>query len=175
MPSKVMTRVVLPSLFGFRMCPDCPHCSQGADPCMDSFGSNATPMGGCAGRCDAMVGAVESQKADGVLHIHLFLYLQMIMQFSTLHELARVLRDGMLSAQAMNHFMSYVRCASHPDVEAHRAGRGKVEKAWPAYADDGTRSRFPPHPPTFLGGHRLHREMSGCVSIYPDCSTASRG
>ena len=86
-----MTRVVLPSLHGFRMCPDCPHCGQGADPCMDSFGSNATPTGGCAGRCDAMVGAVESQKVDGVLHIHLSLYLQMIMQFSTLHELARVL------------------------------------------------------------------------------------
>ena len=79
---------------------------------MDSFGSNATPMGGSAGGCDGMVGAVESQKADGVLHIHLFLYLQMIMQFSTLHDLARVLRDGMLSSEAVKHFVSYVRCAS---------------------------------------------------------------
>ena len=59
---QVMTRVVLPSIFGYRMCPACPHCAKGADPCMDYFGSNATPMGGCAGRCDAMVGAVESQK-----------------------------------------------------------------------------------------------------------------
>ena len=83
--SQVMTRVVLPSIHGFRMCPDCPHCAKGEDPCMDSFGSNATPMGGAAGRCDAMLGAVESQKADGVLHIHLFIYLQMILQFATLH------------------------------------------------------------------------------------------
>ena len=36
------------------------------DPCMDSFGSNATPMGGAAGRTDAMIGAVEGQKAEGV-------------------------------------------------------------------------------------------------------------
>ena len=76
----VMVRVVLPCLFGFRMCPHCPHCAKGDDPCMDAFGSNATSMGGCAGRCDAMIGAVESQKADGVLHIHCFLFLQMIPQ-----------------------------------------------------------------------------------------------
>ena len=36
------------------------------DPCMDSFGSNATPMGGAAGRTDAMIGAMEEQKAEGV-------------------------------------------------------------------------------------------------------------
>ena len=60
----VMTRVVLPSIYGLRMCPRCPHCAKGGNPCMDSFGSNATAMGGAAGRCDAMVAAVESQAAD---------------------------------------------------------------------------------------------------------------
>mgnify|MGYP002811759978 FL=1 len=110
---------------------------------MDSFGSNATPTGGSAGRCDGMVGAVESQKADGVLHVHFFLYLQMIMQFSTLHHLAAVLREGMVTSEALKHYVSHVRCASYPDLEAHRAGRGKVEKAWPAYAEDATLSRLP--------------------------------
>ena len=76
-----MTRVVLPSIYGLRMCPRCPHCAKGADPCMDTFGSNATAMGGAAGRCDAKVAAVESQAADGVLHVHLFMFLQMAMQF----------------------------------------------------------------------------------------------
>jgi hypothetical protein len=33
---------------------------------MDIFGSNATPMGGDAGRCDAIIGAVEAQKAEGL-------------------------------------------------------------------------------------------------------------
>ena len=72
---RVMTRVVLPSIYGLRMCPRCPHCAKGADACMDTFGSNATAMGGAAGRCDAMVAAVESQAADGVLHVHLFMFL----------------------------------------------------------------------------------------------------
>ena len=90
---------------------------------MDSFGSNATPMGGCAGRCDAMVGAVESQNADGVLHIHLFLFLRVAMQHSTLHDLARLLREKLISADAMKQYVSYVRCAAYPDVDAHQKGQ----------------------------------------------------
>ena len=110
---------------------------------MDSFGSNATPMGGAAGRCDAMVGAVESQSADGVLHVHLFLYLQMAMQFCSLHELAEKLKAQMLSAEALKQFVSHVRCAAYPDVDAHRRSRAQVEKAWPAYADYQSLSRVP--------------------------------
>ena len=59
----VMVRVVLPSLYGYRTCPLCPHCAVSGNHCMDMFGSNATPTGGAAGRADAMVGAVEAQKA----------------------------------------------------------------------------------------------------------------
>ena len=106
---QVMVRTVLPSLYGFRMCPECPHCAKGSDPCMDSFGSSATPMGGAAGRADAMVAAVEAQKAEGVLHVHLFLYLQTITQFSTLHDLAGAIREKMISADCMKHFVSYAR------------------------------------------------------------------
>ena len=73
----VMTRVVLPTICGIRMCPKCPHCAKGDDPCVDTIGSNATPMGGAAGRADAMVAAVEPQAADGVLHVHLFMFVQM--------------------------------------------------------------------------------------------------
>ena len=42
-------------------------------PCMDMFGSNATPMGGSMGRGDAMIGATEAKKAEGVLHLHFFI------------------------------------------------------------------------------------------------------
>ena len=35
---------------------------------MDAFGSNGTPMGGGAGRADALIGAVEAQKAEGGFH-----------------------------------------------------------------------------------------------------------
>ena len=79
---------------------------------MDTFGSNATAMGGAAGRCDAMVAAVESQAADGVLHVQLFMFIQMAMQVSSLHQLAEVLRERMVTAEALKHFVSHVRCAA---------------------------------------------------------------
>ena len=88
-----MARVVLPSLYGFRMCPECPHCATLNAPCMDYFGSNATPMGGSAGRGDAMIAAVEAQKAEGVLHIHAFVYFQTAAQFRTLLELGKQLQQ----------------------------------------------------------------------------------
>ena len=94
---------------------------------MDSYGSNATPMGGSAGRADAMVGAVESQSKEGVLHIHLFIFLQMATQFNTIHELGEMLRRKMLSVEALKMFISYVRCASYPDLELHQRHRGDVE------------------------------------------------
>ena len=95
---------------------------------MDTFGSNATPMGGAAGRCDAMVAAVESQSADGVLHVHLFMYFQMAMHFMTLHQLAQHLREKMLTADAVKQYVSHVRCASYPDVKGHQKSRPQVEK-----------------------------------------------
>ena len=54
---------ILPSLYGWRMCPTCPDCCKGAEPCMNIYGSNATIMGGSLGRADAAIGAVEAQKS----------------------------------------------------------------------------------------------------------------
>ena len=71
---KVMNQVVLPALHGYRMCPNCPHCALSDSPCMDYFGSNATATGGSMGRADAMIAAVEAQKAEGALHAHGFYY-----------------------------------------------------------------------------------------------------
>ena len=64
----------LANLYGIRMCPDCPDCVKCESPRMDVYGSNASPMGGSAGRADALVGAVEAQKAECVLHLHLFMF-----------------------------------------------------------------------------------------------------
>ena len=68
-------RVVLACLLGIRMCPDCPHCNQGQNPCHDRFGSNAEAQGGSLGRCDALFAAVETQKS-GVSHFHLKAFIQ---------------------------------------------------------------------------------------------------
>ena len=102
---------------------------------MDYFGSNATPMGGSSGRADAMVAAVEAQKAEGVLHIHAFIYVHMFTQFDTLAQLASKIRQGLASAEAMKEYVSYTRCASYPNVDLFESERDKIEKQWPAYAD----------------------------------------
>ena len=98
---------------------------------MDVFGSNATPMGGSAGRCDAAVGAVEAQKAEGVLHAHLFFFPQMAHQFCTLHEIAQKLREAMLTVDAMKTFVANVRRAAYPHPEKFQQEREIIEAAWP--------------------------------------------
>ena len=113
----VQSTVILPNLYGFRMCPECPHCCESDKPCMDVYGSNATPLAGSAGRSDAMVGAVEAQKAEGVLHLHLFLFLQMAMQLKTLKEIADMFRRGFLHVSDWKTYMDSTRIASYPNLE----------------------------------------------------------
>ena len=135
---------------------------------MDFFGSNATPMGGAAGRSDAMIAAVEAQKAEGVLHIHAFLYIQMVAQFCTLLELGKKLKEGLLSAKAMKEYVSYSRCASYPDAATFQAERNDIEKQWPAYANDFSLSRLP----SFFGKTPMPSLGSGKRAMTPVCSTA---
>ncbi len=126
---------VLPSLHGYRMCPECPDCAMSDKPCTDVFGSNATPMGGSAGRCDAVVGAVEAQKAEGVLHQHLFLFIQMAHQFCTLQDIAEKLRDALLTVDMLNMYVTNVRRAAYPKpgevprgAPGHRGGLASVRR-----------------------------------------------
>ena len=103
---------------------------------MDAFGSNATPMGGSCGRADAMIGAVEAQKAEGVLHLHFFLYVQMAHQFQNLSEIAEQIKHGMLSAPALKRYQNEVRCAKYPDLGNFEGEKEALEKAWPAFETD---------------------------------------
>ena len=91
---------VMPSLYGSRTCPECPHCNTSTNPCMNIFGSNATPMGGSLGRADAVAGAIEAQKTEGVLHLHFFKWVQSASQHMTLHEIAENVRAGLLKVDA---------------------------------------------------------------------------
>ena len=109
-----------------------------------------------------MVAAVESQSAGGVLHVHLFMYIQMAMQFMSLYQLAQHLREKMLTADALKQYVSHVRRASYPDAEAHQESRSQLEKAWPAFADDQQLSRLPKF---FLGRVRLFER--GVVAALP--------
>ena len=98
----VQVRVVLACLLGIRMCPDCPHCNQGKNPCQDRFGSNAEAQGGSLGRCDALFGAVETQKS-GVLHFHLKAFIQRLHQYPVVVMIKSLLFVGQ---QAERHKMA---------------------------------------------------------------------
>ena len=118
------------------MCPTCPDCCNGDEPRMNMYGSNATPMGGSLGRVDAAVGAVEAQKAEWVLHLHMFLFLQMAQQYSTLAQIAEQIRQGLLSATSFKHLLSVARCAAYPHNNLFKEERASIDRAWPAFAAD---------------------------------------
>ena len=91
-----------------------------------------------------MIGAVEAQKAEGVLHLHFSLLVQMAHQFNTLHDIAERLRTGLLSEDAMKTYFSKARCAAYPDADRFQQERASIEEAWPAYAQDTSLSLPPP-------------------------------
>ena len=110
---------------------------------MDTFGSNATPMGGGLGRADAIIRAVEEQQAEGCLHLFLFLCLQAASQYATLQEFADMFEKLLLNIDTIKQFHSYVRCASLPDPGEVESERVAVEQQCPAYALDPSLSLLP--------------------------------
>ena len=139
----VNVRVIFANLYGLRICPRCPDCVESDCPCMDRFGSNASVMGGSLGRLDAGIGAVEAQKKEGVLHLHMYVFAQMVNQFNTLADIAVLLREGLLSVDAIKRYVSFSRSAAYPDLAKFEAERSSIEAAWPAYVNDISLSRAP--------------------------------
>ena len=103
----VYCRIILARLLGVRMCPECPHCNMGSNPCQDMYGSNAEPQGGVFGRVDALFGGTEAQKA-GALHLHAFAYIQRAHQHKTIKEIAAMLAEGLMTADALKQWQDYV-------------------------------------------------------------------
>ena len=58
---KINIRFILPRIFGFRMCPICPRCSETDNPCANKFGNNFEPWGGIGGMTAANGCVVEYQ------------------------------------------------------------------------------------------------------------------
>ena len=114
----IQIRVLLATLLGIRMCPQCPHCCEGKDPCMDSFGSNAELMGGFAGRADAICGAVECQRVSGALHYHFWVFIQRLHQYCTLQEIAELIKNALVSVKDWKDFLANLCCEHYPDEKA---------------------------------------------------------
>ena len=114
----VQIRLVLATILGFRMCPDCPHCVDSDNPCMDAFGSCAEAMGGVAGRCDGIAGAVECQKSKGSLHLHFWTYAQRLHQFKSLDEIGKMLAEALISADDLKRFTENLCNENYPLSDA---------------------------------------------------------
>ena len=126
----VYIRKVLAVALGVRMCGECPHCSEGDKPCQDGLGSNAEAMGGFAGRGDAMFGAVECQKISGSLHLHLWFFGQRLHQHHSLYDIAKLLQEGIASAQELKDFISNICCESYADLAQYESDIADVEQNW---------------------------------------------
>ena len=139
----IQIRTILATILGMRMCPLCPHCTDTEHPCQDSLGSVAELLGGCAGRADALIGAVEAQKTNGSLHFHFFLFVQRLHQFSTLQEIAELLKASIVKAVDLKRFLANMCVTEYTDLEKFVSEQSSIEANFPTYSDDTTLGRIP--------------------------------
>ena len=127
----VQVVIILATCLGVRMCPDCPHCEGSSNPCQDSFGSVAEPMGGFAGRTDAVFGAKECQKTNGSLHLHFFAFIQRLHQYCNMVEIAERLEKALVNATDLKNFINHICCTTYPDVDKFEQERAELENIFP--------------------------------------------
>ena len=99
------------------------------------MGSDAELMGGLAGRGDALFGAVECQKSNGSLHLHLFAFVQRLHQYATMKEIAELLEKALVDAADLKQFLSNICCESYADVEKHQKEMPTLEEHFPTYSE----------------------------------------
>ena len=133
-------------LFGMRVCPQCPDCNEGENPCQDQFGSNAKPEGGIFGRMDAGYTSIEAQKSTGSLHAHSQLFVQCLHQHTPLVEIMELLKKR----EGAGIVAAYLEYKQHVCRETYAKKGSKLEtrlesaeKAWPEYETDTTLTAAP--------------------------------
>ena len=129
----VIVKVVVPRVFGYRMCLAYPHCTcHSGDParsseckmgCSDLRGSNAKLMGGYAGLASGACFSVEYQK-EASPHVHGLVALTNIFSHQSLHaitkHLQKVAMDERLALiQRIKSFVNHLERSSDFNVEQH--------------------------------------------------------
>ena len=82
-----------------------------------------------------MFGAVECQKVSGSLHLHLWCFGQRLHQYHSLYGIAKLLQEGIASAQELKDFLSNICCESYPDLAQYDANIADVEQNWPKFSE----------------------------------------
>ena len=128
---RVLCYIVLARLLGIRMCARCPACNadDSENPCQNNFGSNMRPLGGFLGGCEGLGGAIESQRGD-TLHLHFKAIVISALQHHNLEEIAEMIRQALLSPDAVKKYHDWAMREEHMNPEQHKATLEHLEKAW---------------------------------------------
>ena len=117
---KLNIRFILPRLFGFRMCPMCPRCSETNTPCANKFGNNFQPWGGIAGLTAAMGCVVEYQKSNAP-HAHGNAHFVTAYQHKTLEEIKTLIENDLLDHNTITSYHTTLHREDHFKHEEHEA------------------------------------------------------
>ena len=141
----VFMYVVMPALFGLRMCLNCPDCNGdpnepgsisadfGCQACSDCLGSNGKLMGGYAGLATGLAFATEFQ-GDGTPHAHGFVSLANMYQHRTLKEIGDLIEcnhQGMTAESVLERivkFTEHLQREDHFNNEEHQSNLDSLER-----------------------------------------------
>ena len=139
----IFMHVILPCIFGVRMCLLCPDCNIDhtdhieeklhSSPCMDYMGSNNKAMGGYAGLATGLCFATEYQ-GEGTHHGHGFISLANMYQHCTLEEIGHIIEKNARNIktedmlQRVIHFVEHLQREDHIDDTAHQQSLPQLEK-----------------------------------------------
>ena len=129
---KVNIRFILPRMFGYRMCPNCPHCWNTDTPCANKFGNNFEPWGGIAGLTAANSCAVEYQGNNNP-HAHGHAHCVSVYQHKTLEEIGKLIEKKLLAPETLYAYQETLhRTAGFDNLnkEQRVANRKAMEKEW---------------------------------------------
>ena len=135
---RLVMGLLLEYIFGVRFCDACPDCAQSDHfkPCMDLFGSNATPEGGVFGRVDGVYISIEAQKSAGSLHFHAQIFVQCLHQHCSLEEIyEKMCTDPLFDASEYLRYAEHTTRQVYADAERFEEHRNRVEEEWPEYKE----------------------------------------
>jgi hypothetical protein len=155
----VFMYVVMPALFGLRMCLNCPDCNVddnepgggsaefGCQACSDCLGSNSKLMGGYAGLATGLAFATEFQ-GDGTPHAHGFVSLANMYQHRTLKEIGDLIESnhhGMTSEsilQRITSFTEHLQREDHFNNAEHQRNLETLEREFHANNEGPARNHY---------------------------------
>ena len=129
---KVNIRFILPRIFGYRMCPNCPRCQLTDTPCSNKFGNNFEPWGGIGGMAAANACAVEYQGNNNP-HAHGHVHLVSVYQHKTLAEIGELIKQKLLAPETLHAYQETLHnTLGYGDLseEQRNAKRNAMEKEW---------------------------------------------